>query len=125
MKRIRVKVTNMERQGEDIFVSANGVNYQIQDGAVVSVPEVVVDILEHCVTPDYKIEGEMGARGAVKVTEKKRFHVSRMADEITKPDAEQILEEVIASKQAVKVEERELASVKARSEGMNDLLADL
>ena len=56
--KVTVKVLNMERPGEDIFVSVNGVPYLIQHGETVTVPRAVVNVIGNAIKGKWKIEGK-------------------------------------------------------------------
>ena len=71
--KVKAKIINLVRPGEDIFVSANGEAYLIKDGATVTVPRTVLNILKDSKRGEYTIEGDMEKGKAVKKVDKPNY----------------------------------------------------
>jgi hypothetical protein len=75
-KRIKCKVINLERQGEDIFFGINGKNFQVQDRKVVYLDQGMIDVIKNCVITRRRHMNDPTEMGtAVETYEDPRFEV--------------------------------------------------
>jgi hypothetical protein len=60
--KIRIHKTGDRNERGDVFVGVNGINYQIQRGEDVTVPEPVAKVLETAIQTLYEFDPETRAR---------------------------------------------------------------
>ena len=74
-KKKLVKVVNIEKPGQDIYVSCQGEPYLIKDGSEIELPELVIESIKDAIAIDWIIEGEMGKTKSKKKVERARYMV--------------------------------------------------
>lgn len=71
--KVKAKFINLASPGDDIFVSCNGESFLIQDGATVTVPRAVINVLKDAKKYDYTIEGDMEKGRTTRKIEKPQY----------------------------------------------------
>lgn len=84
-----VKVVNLERPGDDIYVGCQGEGYLIKDGATVTIPELVIENLRLAVKKAWKVEGNINSGKSQTQYDKPRFLVVEVDPKKEDPSADE------------------------------------
>lgn len=89
-KKVFGKVVNLEHPGSEVYAALNGYAFRIKDGAEVTIPEAVANILNNAIAIEHHISG-----GEEHTTERRRYLFQPIQ---AKPEENELVKEVQESK---------------------------